>query len=360
MASTVLKRMEGKDPMTKIENVHTREIQAPVSLVGDILDTLGSPGDRVWARDIWVAEPVVFDRPLGVGADGGHGSVRYSVVEYQRGRRVVFRFSPGGGLSGSHGFELEPVGHDQTRITHFLDAQTPPWMRPLVPVLIGWHDAMVETAFDRVELEATGSLKRRRRIPRWLRIANRTEIAIGRARGKLPPRGERAGTRLPVGYRLFRPAAVFVPAALAAIAAIHAAWALGWRWPGHDDESLAERVVGAGAELPPEPVVWVVAGLLGAAAAVVAAVGAGRRERLVRAAAWSVAGVLLVRGAAYIPIDLIGTLETEYARLDLAIYSPLSLALGLGAAIVARGPRPEYDAEQARPRHRPEVDLSKA
>jgi hypothetical protein len=86
--------------------------------------------------------------------------------------------------------------------------------------------------------------------------------------------------------------------------------------------------------------------VLGAAAAVVAAVGSGRRERLVCTAAWSVAGVLLVRGAAYIPIDLIGGLETEYARLDLAIYSPLCLALALGAAIVARGPRPEYDAKQ--------------
>jgi hypothetical protein len=342
---TVLKRMEMRDTMNKIENVHAREIQAPVSLVGDILDTLGSPGDRVWAGDIWVAEPVVFDRRLGVGADGGHGSIRYSVVEYQPGRRIVFRFSPGGGLSGSHGFGLEPVGPDHTRITHFLDAQLSPWMRPLVPILIGWHDAMVETAFDRVELEATGSLERRTRIPRWLRIANRTEIAIARALGKIPPRGARAGPRLPLGYRLFRPAAVLVPAALAAIAAIHAAWALGWRWPGHDDESLAERVVGASAELPSEPLTWVVAGLLGAAAAAVAAVGSGRQKRLVRAAAWSVAGVLLLRGAAYIPIDLIGGLETEYARLDLAIYSPLCLALGLGAAIVARGPRPQYDTE---------------
>jgi hypothetical protein len=343
--------MERKGAMAKIHNVHAREIAAPVEVVGEILDTLGSAGDRLWASDIWVAEPVVFDRPLAVGAAGGHGSIRYSVVEYQPGRRVVFRFSPGGELSGTHGFELEPVAPDQTRIAHFLHAQISPWRRPLVPILIGWHDAMVETAFDRVELEATGSLQRRTPIPRWLRIANRTEIAIGRALGKLPPRGERAGARLPIGYRLFRPAAVLVPAALAAIAAMHAAWALGWRWPGHDDESLAERVVGAGAELPPEPLVWVVAGLLGATAAVVAAVGSGRRDRLVRAAAWSVAGVLLVRGAAYIPIDLAGTLETEYARLDLAIYSPLSLALGVGAAIVARGPRPEYDAEQTRPRH---------
>jgi Protein of unknown function (DUF3995) len=327
--------------MATLQNVHVREIEAPVSVVGDILDTLGGPGDRVWANDIWVAEPVVFDRPLGVGADGGHGSIRYSVVEYEPGRRLVFRFSPGGGLSGTHGFELEPGQPERTRITHFLEAETPRRMRPLLPILIGWHDAMVETALDRVELEATGSLACRTRIPRWLRIVNGTEIAIGRALGKLPPRAGRARTGAPLGYRLFRPAAVLVPAGLAAIAAVHAAWALGWRWPGHDDESLAERVVGAGAELPPEPLVWAVAGLLGAAAGVVGAVGAGRREQVVRAAAWSVAGVLFVRGAASIPVDLIGGLESEYARLDRAIYSPLSLALGLGTAIVARGPRPQ-------------------
>jgi hypothetical protein len=177
-----------EEAMSRIENVHARDIQAPLSVVGDILDTLGSADDRVWASDIWVAEPVVFDRPLGIGADGGHGSIRYSVVEYQPGRRIVFRFSPGGGLSGTHGFDLQPVGSDQTRITHFLDAHPGMWMRPLVPILVGWHDAMVETAFDRVELEATGSLPRRTHIPRWLRVVNRTEIAIARAFGKVPPR----------------------------------------------------------------------------------------------------------------------------------------------------------------------------
>jgi Protein of unknown function (DUF3995) len=346
--------------MARIQNLHVREIEASASVVGDILDTLGSPDDRVWASEIWVAEPVVFDRPLGVGADGGHGSIRYSVVEYERGKRVVFRFSPGGGLSGTHRFELEPLQPERTRITHFLEAQTSRWMRPLVPILIGWHDAMVETAFDRVEREATGSLERRTTIPRWLRIVNGIEIAIGRSLGKLPPRAGRARTPAPVGYRLFGPAAVLVPTALAAIGAIHAAWALGWRWPGHDDESLAERVVGAGAELPAEPLVWVVAGLLGGAAAVVAAVGSGRRERLVRAAAWSVAGVLLVRGAAYIPVDLIGGLDSEYARLDLAIYSPLSLALGLGTAIVARGPSPRYDEDRALWGRPPGDELSQA
>ncbi len=68
--------MERKSAMAKIHNVHAREIAAPVEVVGEILDTLGSADDRVWATDIWVAEPVVFDRPLAVGAAGGHGSIR--------------------------------------------------------------------------------------------------------------------------------------------------------------------------------------------------------------------------------------------------------------------------------------------
>lgn len=176
--------------MSTIYNVHQREIAAPVTVVGEILDTVGSADDRLWAGDIWVAEPVVFDRPLGVGAAGGHGPIRYSVVEYEPGRRAVFEFAPDSGLSGTHRFELQELGPDRCRLTHVLEAETSRWMRPLVPILIGWHDAMVETAMDRAEREATGSLERRTRIPIWLRIVNGAEIAIARALRKLPPRRE--------------------------------------------------------------------------------------------------------------------------------------------------------------------------
>ncbi len=43
--------------MTKISNVHMREIAAPAAVLGQILNTLGSSDDRLWASDIWVAEP---------------------------------------------------------------------------------------------------------------------------------------------------------------------------------------------------------------------------------------------------------------------------------------------------------------
>ncbi len=40
-----------------------------------------------------------------------------SVEEYEPGRRVTFRFRPGLGLGGTHGFEIEPLGLDRPRLT---------------------------------------------------------------------------------------------------------------------------------------------------------------------------------------------------------------------------------------------------
>ena len=120
------------------------------------------------------------------------------MVEYEPSRRIVFEFSPDGGLSGTHGFELEALAPDRCRLRHFLEAETSRWLRLIVPILIAYHDAMVETAFDRAELEATGSLRRRTHVPRWLRVVNRTEIALKRALGTLPAAGKDSA-QLPVG-----------------------------------------------------------------------------------------------------------------------------------------------------------------
>jgi len=135
-------------------------------------------------------------------------------------------------------------------------------------------------------------------------------------------------------YNVHRPrGAAAVPTALTGLAALHAAWALGWRWPGGSDRELAERVVGPGAELPQPEMIWAVASLLAVAAGSVRAAAGGARGP-VRAAAWGVAGVLTARGLIAIPVDLAGGLEPIFNRLDLALYSPLALGLGLGTAWV--------------------------
>lgn len=131
-------------------------------------------------------------------------------------------------------------------------------------------------------------------------------------------------------------AAVTVPAGLASIAALHAAWALGGRWPGGSDREWAETVGGPGAKLPPPAATWAVAGALALAASLVGAAAGPEPGRLVRAGSWTVATVLLVRGLAGPVTDVAGGLDDRYERLDLLLYSPLCLALGTGAALVAR------------------------
>jgi len=131
-------------------------------------------------------------------------------------------------------------------------------------------------------------------------------------------------------------AGVAVPGALVGLAALHAAWALGWRWPGGSDRELAERVLSGGTELPPEWATWAVALALTGAAVVVRGAASTEPPPLVRRLAWGVAGVFLIRGAASPPMDLIRGSDGLYERLDLAIYSPLCLVLGAGTAALAR------------------------
>jgi hypothetical protein len=46
--------------------------------VGVLIDGLGlPPGNRLWPEDR--RQPMRFDRPLGIGAVGRHGSIRYMV-----------------------------------------------------------------------------------------------------------------------------------------------------------------------------------------------------------------------------------------------------------------------------------------
>ena len=136
--------------------------------------------------------------------------------------------------------------------------------------------------------------------------------------------------------RAVRASATAVPVTLGALAALHAAWALGWRWPGGDDEAFAERVIGYGGGVPPAGVTWLVAGLLAGAAGAVRAASHPQAPAAARKATRALAGVLLARGAVSIPVDVLRGFDEPYERLDITIYSPLSLLLGAGAAAVAR------------------------
>lgn len=148
--------------MARVLNVHERRFPASLDEVGALIDTLSSPHDRLWPRDAWPR--MVLDRALGVGADGGHGPVRYEIESYAPGRSLWCRFKGPPGFHGGHGFELESHPDGTTTLRHVLRMQTT-WPALITwPLVFRWlHDALVEDGLDCAE----AVFGRPPRAPRW-------------------------------------------------------------------------------------------------------------------------------------------------------------------------------------------------
>lgn len=160
---------------------HERTITAPATVVGGLLDRLGRPGDPLFPSPPWL--PMQLDRPLSIGADGGHGPIRYWVSDYEPGRRVRFTFHPEAGLDGYHELAVEPRGRGRCVIRHTLDGSGRGWVRVVAPVVLRpLHDAVVEDMFDNAELAATGRVGTPARWSWWVRLLwHLTEIPRPRA-----------------------------------------------------------------------------------------------------------------------------------------------------------------------------------
>jgi hypothetical protein len=137
----------------RITNVHERRIAVPADRIGELLNTLASDNDMFWPHENWPA--VKFDRPLQVGATGGHGTGPYTITSYSPGRHIRFDFV-GGGRHGFHEFEIRPLAGGGSLLRHFLDAQPPllglyVWHARIRPL----HDAVLEDLFDKVEAQVS-------------------------------------------------------------------------------------------------------------------------------------------------------------------------------------------------------------
>ncbi|MEU0005749.1 DUF2867 domain-containing protein [Streptomyces sp. NPDC006314] len=153
-----------------IRNVHERTIEAPAQVVGALLDRLSSADDPVWPAPAW--SPMRFDRPLGVGADGGHGFIRYRVTAYEPGRRARFDFTPP--MSGHHECVIEPVGRERCRLRHTLELERRGPMVLCWALAVRWmHDTVIEELFDNVERAATGTAGSPVRWSPWVRLLHR-------------------------------------------------------------------------------------------------------------------------------------------------------------------------------------------
>ena len=162
----------------RIHNVHSRELPAPVERAWELVAGLASERDELWPVERWPTIPIRFDRPLGPGAKGGHGLIRYDVERYEPGRRVVFRFAPKSGLDGTHEFEVEPIDPGRSRLTHTLDTRLGWKLLPVYPVLLASHNAVIEDLLDNAERAAGGSPAPPPRQPWLLRVANALEGAL--------------------------------------------------------------------------------------------------------------------------------------------------------------------------------------
>ena len=94
-----------------------------------------------------------LDKPLGTGATGGHGPIRYSVVAHEPGKRVTFKFISPRGFVGEHWFEILCDEKLQTTLRHTID------MTLVGSALFAWplairplHDALIEDALTNAQV----------------------------------------------------------------------------------------------------------------------------------------------------------------------------------------------------------------
>ncbi|TJZ54435.1 DUF2867 domain-containing protein [Streptomyces piniterrae] len=176
--------------MGMVRDVHTRTIPASADIVGALIDRLGDDDDPLFPTPAWA--PMRFDRPLGVGADGGHGPVRYRVGAHEPGRHLRFDFTDG--QTGFHSITVVPLGPDSCRIEHVLESGLRGMERLLWHLAIrAVHATVVEEVFDNVERVVTGRVREPVRWSPRVRLFNRLEWS--RAKGIALPAEARLARR---------------------------------------------------------------------------------------------------------------------------------------------------------------------
>ncbi|HYO91997.1 MAG TPA: hypothetical protein VEQ40_10185, partial [Pyrinomonadaceae bacterium] len=133
-----------------VTNIHERSFHAPLSSIGELIDRLASRDDLLWPQDRW--PPMRFSGPLGIGASGGHGPIRYEVEAYEPGRSIRLRCTAPRGFLGTHGFEALESATGVVQLRHVLAMQVSGGARLSWPLVFRpLHDALIEDALDRAD-----------------------------------------------------------------------------------------------------------------------------------------------------------------------------------------------------------------
>jgi hypothetical protein len=133
----------------QVVNIHQRLLPASPDRVGKFIDLIASrgdtPGPHVWP-------PMKLDRPLGLGAKGGHGSIRYYVEAYTPGQLVRFRFTSPKGFVGWHALEVLEATPGHCVLEHRIEMRLEGFARLSWPILYRpLHDAVTEDGLSRAQ-----------------------------------------------------------------------------------------------------------------------------------------------------------------------------------------------------------------
>lgn len=134
----------------QVINIHMRIINQPIISVSKLLETLAKEDDKIWAREKWPA--ILFKDGLKIGSKGGHGIIRYKIIDYVEGKHIRFQFMKPKGFNGTHEFNIIGINSNKVEINHVITMKTSGFAIFSWLFVIRWlHDALIEDAFDKIE-----------------------------------------------------------------------------------------------------------------------------------------------------------------------------------------------------------------
>jgi len=133
-----------------VKNIHKRTINQPKEKVAELFKTLATSEDLIWPYENWPA--IRFRDGLQVGSKGGHGRIRYIIIEFMEGEHIKFQFTEPEGFIGTHQLKIEEIEKNETEISHIIEMNTSFKATFLWLFIVRWlHNALIEEAFDKVE-----------------------------------------------------------------------------------------------------------------------------------------------------------------------------------------------------------------
>lgn len=151
----------------KVINIHKRVIKQPKTAIVKLFNTLATENDLMLATDKW--SPMKLDRGLEVGSKGGHGPIKYFVIEFIPEKSITFQFDMIG-FNGFHRFDIIELEPNRIELSHIIDMSTSGSATLKWAIAIRWlHDAYIEDAFDKVENHFT-THKKMSKWSLWVRI----------------------------------------------------------------------------------------------------------------------------------------------------------------------------------------------